>query len=197
MTKAGDKILAGARSALAFARGEDAPGVRVHVPHPIDTKRIRTRLGLTQEQFAEQYGFAVATVRDWEQGRAMPDKATRTLIIVIDLAPEVVRKAVHGALDEIAVMEGRATKLGFGNVRDTVRGDTFAMKEMQHAHGPLTDYTKKVAARAKGQFLSTSMGAVAVKGKQARGAKDLAGSVLATGGKRVAKRAPSKRAHKS
>ncbi|MFC1601293.1 helix-turn-helix domain-containing protein [Candidatus Sumerlaeota bacterium] len=35
-------------------------------------KEIRDAMGLTQEQFAAQFGVTVATVNRWENGRAVP-----------------------------------------------------------------------------------------------------------------------------
>lgn len=35
-------------------------------------KAIREAMGLTQEQFAAQFGVTVATVNRWENGRAAP-----------------------------------------------------------------------------------------------------------------------------
>ena len=35
-------------------------------------KAIREEMGLTQEQFAAQFGVTVATVNRWENGRAIP-----------------------------------------------------------------------------------------------------------------------------
>jgi putative transcriptional regulator len=51
MTKAGQKILRGAREALAYAQGEH-DGHITHVPETIDVRAIRSRLGLTQADFA-------------------------------------------------------------------------------------------------------------------------------------------------
>jgi putative transcriptional regulator len=91
-------ILRGARQALAIARGEADPRTyRVHIPHEIDTRRIRTKLGMTQTQFARAFGFSVDTLRHWEQGRRMPDGAARAYLKVIDHAPKAVAKALRAA----------------------------------------------------------------------------------------------------
>lgn len=75
-----ESILRGAREALAFAKGEaDVRKYRVHIPHDIDVRRIRTKLGMTQAQFAREFGFGIDTLRHWEQGRRMPDGAARGL----------------------------------------------------------------------------------------------------------------------
>ena len=37
-----------------------------------EVRRARRAAGLTQAAFAERYGLAVGTLRDWEQGRVAP-----------------------------------------------------------------------------------------------------------------------------
>ena len=39
---------------------------------PEEIKRLRTRLGLTQEGLARELGVSVSTVHKWERGRARP-----------------------------------------------------------------------------------------------------------------------------
>ena len=39
-------------------------------------KRARKSTGLTQAEFAEKYHYELATVRNWEQGRTVPEAAT-------------------------------------------------------------------------------------------------------------------------
>lgn len=64
------------------------------VPHP---KRIRQRLGLTQEEFAARFHLPLGTLRDWEQGARTPGTAARTLLRVIDYDPEFVARALEPA----------------------------------------------------------------------------------------------------
>lgn len=59
-----------------------------------NVKAIRERLRLSQRQFAEMFGLSLSVVRDWEQGRFIPDQAARTLLKVIDRNPEAVRQAL-------------------------------------------------------------------------------------------------------
>ena len=96
--KVADSILRGARQALVFAKGEaDVSKYRVHIPHEIDVRRIRTKLGMTQEDFARQFGFSVNTLRHWEQGKRIPEGPTRAYLLVIDRAPKAVTKALRAA----------------------------------------------------------------------------------------------------
>ncbi|MGH6955631.1 MAG: helix-turn-helix domain-containing protein [Caulobacteraceae bacterium] len=87
----------GLREAIAFARGEDAPGLRVHIPAEIDTRAIRARLGLSQAAFARRFGFSVGAVRDWEQGRRCPEPGVRAYLKVIAAEPEMVERVLESA----------------------------------------------------------------------------------------------------
>jgi putative transcriptional regulator len=91
-------ILRGARQALAFAKGEaDLSQYRVHIPREIDVRRIRAKLGMTQAQFAREFGFSVNTLRHWEHGVRVPEGPTRAYLLVIDRAPKAVQKALRAA----------------------------------------------------------------------------------------------------
>jgi putative transcriptional regulator len=96
--KAFRKIMHGAEAALAIARGEaDASHYRIHVPTEVDVRAIRKKLHLSQSQFCERFGFGLARLRDWEQGRSHPDGALRAYLMVIHRAPRVVTKALKSA----------------------------------------------------------------------------------------------------
>ena len=94
MSRAGDRILRSVRNARAYARGEATEGFVAHVPEAVDVRGIRDRLGLTQQEFALRFGFSLAAVRDWEQGRRQPEQAARVLLLVIDRDPKAVEKAL-------------------------------------------------------------------------------------------------------
>jgi len=88
----------GLEDALAYARGEaDESKYRVHVPQRIDVRAIRTKLGMTQEEFAGQFGFSVNTLRHWEQGKRQPEGPIRAYLLVIERAPKAVQKALRAA----------------------------------------------------------------------------------------------------
>src|SRR4051812_18479740 len=67
-----------------FARMKRTPQVKI----------IRRALGMSQEDFAARYHIPIGTLRDWEQGRAVPDQAARAYLTVIARDPEAVRKAL-------------------------------------------------------------------------------------------------------
>jgi putative transcriptional regulator len=55
---------------------------------PDALKALRARLGLSQEQFARRYHFAAWNIRNWEQGRRIPDPGSALLLALIDMHPE-------------------------------------------------------------------------------------------------------------
>jgi putative transcriptional regulator len=98
MSKIADSIRRGLQEAVAYAKGEaDRNAFRVHVPEQIDVKAIRTKLGMTQDEFASQFGFSVNTLRHWEQGARRPEGPTRAYLLVIERAPKAVQKALQAA----------------------------------------------------------------------------------------------------
>ena len=98
MSKIADSIRRGLQESVAYAKGEaDNSAYRVHVPEYIDVKAIRTHLGMTQEEFAFQFGFSINTLRHWEQGARRPEAATRAYLLVIQRAPNAVQKALQAA----------------------------------------------------------------------------------------------------
>ena len=98
MSTTGKRLIEAAQEALAIARGDADPSTyQVHVPREVDVKALRRRLGLTQQDFALRFGFNVARVRDWEQGRSRPDGAMRAYLIVIDRETQAVERALRAA----------------------------------------------------------------------------------------------------
>ena len=59
-------------------------------------KRLRWKLGLSQDDFARRFGIPVGTLRDWEQHRAKPDQAAESFLKVIAANPKAVEKALKG-----------------------------------------------------------------------------------------------------
>ena len=78
--KEGGEILSGQRAAS-----------RRFEFQPVNVVRIRERLSLTQPKFAALLGISLATLRNWEQGRRVPEGPARVLLNVVDKHPEVLR----------------------------------------------------------------------------------------------------------
>ena len=63
-------------------------------PDAVNVKKIRERLGLSQEEFATRFGFDAASLRNWEQGRTAPEIAVRAFFKVIEANPIAVEMAL-------------------------------------------------------------------------------------------------------
>ncbi|MER8372371.1 helix-turn-helix domain-containing protein [Mesorhizobium sp. M1406] len=63
----------------------------------LDARDLRLAKGMTQQAFADTFGFTVGALRDWEQGRKRPERSARILLAVIQAAPEAVAAAVAKA----------------------------------------------------------------------------------------------------
>jgi putative transcriptional regulator len=97
-SKVAKSIRRGLEQALAYAGGTaDKSRYGIHVPADIDVKAIRTKLDMTQEEFAGRFGFSINTLRHWEQGRRVPEGPTRAYLLVIDRNPKAVQKALSVA----------------------------------------------------------------------------------------------------
>lgn len=66
-------------------------------------KIIRRALALTQEQFAGRYHIPLGTLRDWEQGRAQPDRPTQAYLKIIACEPEWVERLLNQGASAHAV----------------------------------------------------------------------------------------------
>ena len=57
--------------------------------------RVRKRLGLKQAEFAARIELPLETIRNWEQGRRYPTGAAKSLLKVLEKAPELALAALH------------------------------------------------------------------------------------------------------
>ena len=55
------------------------------------------RKRMSQAAFASEIGVSVATLRNWEQGRRMPDGPARVLLTMLSKDPGVVRRTLKHA----------------------------------------------------------------------------------------------------
>ena len=93
----GDELIASLNEGLAILEGRQPPSRFYPAPAKVDVRAIRTGMGLSQVQFARRFGFAPATLREWEQGRRQPEAAARVLLLVIAKYPGVVDEVLAEA----------------------------------------------------------------------------------------------------
>jgi putative transcriptional regulator len=97
MTKrAHDKIAEGLKEAIAIARGEKKPA-KLYVPPETYVRAIRSRLDLSQDDFASTFGFTLHQIRQWEQGRCRPLGAVRAYLMIINRDPKRVLEFLRAA----------------------------------------------------------------------------------------------------
>jgi len=57
---------------------------------------------MSQAEFAKSFRIPLATLRDWEQHRRVPDQAMRAYLEVIAREPDAVRRALAARTTEAA-----------------------------------------------------------------------------------------------
>jgi putative transcriptional regulator len=83
------------KEVLAHRQGKlKLPGRTYAVAAQPDVKAVRAELGMTQAAFAQQFGFSVSAVRNWEQGLRTPEAPIRAYLAVIHKAPATVLAAL-------------------------------------------------------------------------------------------------------
>jgi putative transcriptional regulator len=60
----------------------------------IPAQLLRKQLGMTQGEFARALRIPLATLRNWEQGRVLPDPAARSLLAIVAKNPKAALKAL-------------------------------------------------------------------------------------------------------
>ena len=88
------ELVASVKEGGAILRGEKPP-TRIFTLKPPEIKEIRVGFGLTQEQFAALLGISVRTLRNWEQGRRVPEGPARVLLQVAAKHPDAVLDVVQ------------------------------------------------------------------------------------------------------
>ena len=78
----------------AILRGE-SPASRSFTMDPVDMKRVRKDYDLTQTEFAALLGISVRTLRNWEQGRRIPQGPARVLLQIAAKHSEAVLDAIR------------------------------------------------------------------------------------------------------
>jgi putative transcriptional regulator len=94
-TRLGLELEKSAKGIVAHLKGEiELPTRRIVLPGEVDVRRIRTKAGMSQTDFAHAFCINPRTLQEWEQGRRKPDATTRAYLAVIGKN----RKAVLDAL---------------------------------------------------------------------------------------------------
>ncbi len=88
-----DKLVSSIKEAGRIKRGEIAPS-RSFMFEPEDIKAIRSKVNMSQSEFAFMIGVSVATLQNWEQGRRTPEGPARALLKIAAENPEALLHAL-------------------------------------------------------------------------------------------------------
>lgn len=93
MSDAFESIKKGLTEAVDFSKGKKTKAV-VHEFSPVDVKKIRAKIGMSQNEFASSFGISVSTLRHWERGDRSPQGPALVLLNVVAKEPQAVLKAL-------------------------------------------------------------------------------------------------------
>lgn len=68
---------------------------RMRILRPVDVASIRAKTGLSQDRFAKVFRISPHTLRNWEQGRRVPEGPAKALLMAIDRDPRGVMRALR------------------------------------------------------------------------------------------------------
>jgi putative transcriptional regulator len=91
MTQFGKRLIKGLKEAVAVAKGDATPA---KVYADVDVAKIRSKLKLSQSEFAALLDVSTRVVQDWEQLRKAPSGAARSLLKVAQREPAALRRAL-------------------------------------------------------------------------------------------------------
>ena len=89
-----ESIKKGAEEALAWKQGRDT-GARVSQYTTLDVANIRKQTHMTQKEFSESFQIPLSTLRQWEQGKRLPQGPAQTLLKIIAHDSKAAIQALH------------------------------------------------------------------------------------------------------
>lgn len=88
-----ESIKQGMTEAVQYSDGKCHKAI-VHKFSPLDVKNIRTKLDMSQTEFASSFGISVSTLRHWERGDREPHGPALVLLNIVAKEPQVVLSAL-------------------------------------------------------------------------------------------------------
>ena len=94
MGKFGEELIESMQQAARHAARKKVRGLRVSRVELPDVKAIRRSLRMSQHRFAVTYRIPLPTLKNWEQGRRMPDAPAAAYLLAIKRRPKEIMEAV-------------------------------------------------------------------------------------------------------
>jgi len=94
MSKFADELITSMKQAAAYAEGRKVRGMRITKREVPDVKAIRRALRMSQHRFAAAFRIPLPTLKNWEQGRRLPDAPAAAYLLAIRRRPKEIMEAV-------------------------------------------------------------------------------------------------------
>ena len=88
------KLTASIKEAGEIRSGKKKPSRTFRIK-PLDIKKVRKTLAVSQNEFALMIGVSIRTLQNWEQGRREPEGPAKALLKVASKNPKAVLEALH------------------------------------------------------------------------------------------------------
>ena len=89
-----EELLESVKQAGAIKQGTRRSS-RVFKYSALDVKKIRHKMGLSQDQFSRLIRVSIKTLQNWEQGRRQPRGPALALLMILKNDPKHAAKALH------------------------------------------------------------------------------------------------------
>jgi putative transcriptional regulator len=94
MGKFGQELIASMEQAVKHARDRKVRGMRVTKVEMPDVKALRRSLRMSQNRFAVAYRIPLPTLKNWEQGRRLPDAPAAAYLLAIKRRPKEIMESL-------------------------------------------------------------------------------------------------------
>ena len=94
MGKIGKELIASLEQAVKHATGHKVRGIRVTKVEMPDVKALRRSLHMSQNRFAVAYRIPLPTLKNWEQGRRLPDAPAAAYLLAIKRRPKEIMESL-------------------------------------------------------------------------------------------------------
>jgi len=89
MNEVYESIKKGLQEAIEFAQG-NKNGTRIHKVPTVDVKKLRLKIGISQNEFAAAFGVSLGTLRRWENGETSPRGPALVLLNLLQKKPQTI-----------------------------------------------------------------------------------------------------------
>jgi len=93
MNQVYESIKKGLEEAIAFAEGKQN-GTKAHHVRTVEVKKLRVKIGVTQNAFAIAFGISFTTLQRWEKGEQSPRGPALILLNLLQKEPRTFCKAL-------------------------------------------------------------------------------------------------------